>query len=1301
VQEPPVNQATEAALSNPYVGPRAFTLGERLYGREREVRKLLNLLVAERVVLLCSPSGAGKTSLIQASLIPLLDERSFHVLPVMRVSQDLPIVNTIDSRRPVNRYILSLLLSLEEALPAAQQLPLADLLSMSFADYLDRHAATISDGEVLIFDQFEEILTIDPTNRDAKLEFFTQVGAALRDRRRWALFAMREDYLAALDSYLRPIPTQLTTTFRLDLLGAAAARDAIQRPALGAGVAFADAAADQLVDDLRRVRVQRADGTTGEQLGDAIEPVQLQVVCYRLWERLRAGATRIVESDVAAVGDVDSALGDYYTERVAAIAAASGLHERAIRDWCEQRLITDQDIRGQVLQGVERSDGLANHAIGLLVDTHLVRAEKRRGATWFELAHDRLIAPIRKRNAAWREAHLSTLQRQAALWEQQDRSDGLLLRGATLTEAQGWAGAHADNMTESEQDFLAVCLAARAVRQRERRSNRLIRALAVVASIITLIAVVLLVLALRSADRATQSAALADRNADRANKEAQNAKIAADSATQARGTAEAEEQRAKQAEADTKRQSQVALARQLSAQVLTNLAAQPQRSLLLAVEAISTTQELYGFTTAEAEAALHQALVAADGTSIVDGILGFSPDARWLARVSRGGDILLQDVTARRAPSVVRRGLNFNDVQEIAVSSDGRRLVAVIRGQPLHLWDATNPDNPAIELTGTEAASLPAFSPDGQKLVANVGQDIWLWNVDNLTTTLKVWPQVTNLDSAPFSPDGRWMAVRDPPGNIELLDIGSLSEQPLALPAGQLASNVAFSPDGHWVALGDKQQTVWLWDLTNLAAEPLHLNGPKNWVTSLAFSHDSRRLVAGSQVDIRMWQLADFTVQELAIPGLIGDVRSLAFSPDDHWLAIGSWDTFVRLLNMDDPGSAPIELRGQVEQVVRMKFSADGRLLFSTGGTTWRWQLGGSLADELAGDGLALRGHARPVMAAGFSSDQRRLATASEDGTIRLWDTHDLSLPQAILNHTTGVYALAFSPDGHRLAIGDGAGATQLLDIDRIMQIAASQSVGGRRSALLQPSEIATATLVLPDRNSPPAGKRIKSVVFSPDGHLVASGGEASRVQIWSVADMAAPLAVHTIDTPVLALAFSPDNRWLATANPDGTVWVWDAHNPDAKPNILNAAKGQPVRTLAFSADGRWLVTVNAGADARWDTRQFGGGSNLQPILGDTIEAVSFGEAEAASPLNADDAGSGSESVVLRGAQNTVVAMAFSPGGRWLATGARDNTVRLWQLQLHDLVAQACHTSGRNLSAAEWSLFIGDRPYRKTCPDVP
>jgi len=334
-----------AARRSPYVGPRAYEEGEQLYGRDRDITRVTDLLVAERIVLLYSPSGAGKTSLIRAAIVPALRHEDFVVLPMIRVTNPLP--PALDVAR--NRYVMSTLLSLEEGQPRDSQLPLDALVTMTLGDYLEQRHAGV-DGLVLIFDQFEELLTIDSTDVEEKAAFVDQVGAALRDRGRWALFSMREDWIAGLDPFTRAIPTRLANTYRLDLLGETAARAAITRPAEEAGVHFSEAAATKLVNDLRRVRVQRQD-VASEELGPSVEPVQLQVVCSRLWDGLPEGTTEIDEADVEHAGDVDAALAGYYADRVAAAASQTGVSERAIRDWIETALITEQGFREQALHG--------------------------------------------------------------------------------------------------------------------------------------------------------------------------------------------------------------------------------------------------------------------------------------------------------------------------------------------------------------------------------------------------------------------------------------------------------------------------------------------------------------------------------------------------------------------------------------------------------------------------------------------------------------------------------------------------------------------------------------------------------------------------------------------------------------------------------------------------------------------------------------------------------------------------------------------------------------------------------------
>ncbi|MBK7201399.1 hypothetical protein [Candidatus Amarolinea dominans] len=198
-------------------------------------------------------------------------------------------------------------------------------------------------------------------------------------------------------------------------------------------------------------------------------------------------------TDLAEAGDVDRALTQFYEETLAAALAdpaAAGVSERQLRAWFDGELITEEGTRGLVHQGESDAGGLPNGVVRALQRRFLVRAEARGGDTWIELVHDRFVEPIRASNAAWFPQHLSALQRQAALWDEQGRSDGLLLSGEALVEAEGWAAEQTEPLEAVEQEFLGACRRAQAVAERERRQSRRIRLLAAVAGAVAVIAII-------------------------------------------------------------------------------------------------------------------------------------------------------------------------------------------------------------------------------------------------------------------------------------------------------------------------------------------------------------------------------------------------------------------------------------------------------------------------------------------------------------------------------------------------------------------------------------------------------------------------------------------------------------------------------------------------------------------------------------------------------------------------------------------------------------------------------------------
>ncbi|MGH2520984.1 MAG: hypothetical protein ACRDH2_00640, partial [Anaerolineales bacterium] len=1027
-REPPSAPAQPTRRANPYVGPRPFRPGERLYGRDREIQELLDLLIAERVVLLHSPSGAGKSSLIQAGLIPRLKDEGFHVLPVARVSlEPSPAVlkGRVAANGAFNRYVFSLLLSMEEALPAEQRTPLDKLAGLDLATYLSQRPRKEDDpdSEVLILDQFEEILTIDPANREAKAAFFSQLGAALRDRKRWALIAMRADYVAALDPYLRPVPTRLDNRFPLELLGPDASRQAIQLPARMRGVLFLESAARKLVDDLRRMRVQRLDGTMEEQPGPHVEPVQLQVVCYRLWENLAPDDREITEDDLAAVGDVDTALAEYYAGRVAAAAEATKVRERAIREWVDGQLITDQGTRGQVLMGAGKSEGLDNRVVSFLESAHLLRSEKRGGATWFELAHDRLLQPVRANNTAWFQSNLSELQRLAAVWDKQDRPEAMVLRGEALARAEEWAAAHPDEMTQVEQDFLEASRRVQVLIRQARRRNRIIAGLAVGATIAAIAAFGFWAqasVAQRQAEVAAEDAERSAATAEAASTEAINQKLLADAASllafQQKATAEAASLEAERERQHSAEQAEVNFERELAAAALNSLEIDPERGVLLALQGAAVARSLNQPPLSQAENALHRALSALRIERTVFGqaipAVGFSPDGHMRVVALLDDAMKVWDVTTWQDLQ------NVGEVAFAAFSPDGSRLAALDEDGLITVWDTATEARLLTLEVEPPAIGVPmqlVFSPDGSRLaLAGVDNIVQIWDV----TTGVQWPsldlrQRERIQAMAFSPDNARLAIATL-SDMGMWDVVSGQELYTLFAQDGVFLGLDFSPDGRYLAIGSSDRTAQFY--TSEGEGLFALPGHTDYVSDVAFSPDGRWLATASyDRAVKLWRLEydpagrlQSGQEVLSLRGHTGWVTSVEFSPDGIQLATYGEDITARLWNIAATYEVfTLDAHGRIYSAA---FSPDGTRLVTAGADQTANVWDAATAQWL----FTLEGHTGPVEFAVFSPDGTRIATAGRDGKAHIWDAASGRDLRTLVGHEGEVYGIAFSPDGTR-----------------------------------------------------------------------------------------------------------------------------------------------------------------------------------------------------------------------------------------------------------------------------------------------
>jgi hypothetical protein len=390
-------------IANPYVGPKAFEKEDAhlFFGRDREVQELSSLLIAHPAVLLYAQSGAGKTSLINAGLIPELERDRFEVFPPARVrateqeGSDLADVGNIFRFHSLMSW---------SGLPDLPQ----GFARMSLAAFLKERAHSLDHrgrpkARLLIFDQFEELFTFYPARWAEREGFFQDLAQCLaEDPLLRVLLVMREDYLANLDAYNAILPEGLHTRYRLECLGRYAAGLAVQKPVEKTGREFAEGVAAELVEKLASIRAQGVGGRMVDAPGEYVEPVQLQVVCQDLWNKVPPDARQITFDHLKKYGDVSLALQNFYESALKTARQKTGIKEDVLRGLFEYKLITAFGTRGTVLRGTDSSEGVPNAAIDELENQHIIRSETRAGAHWYELTHDRLIEPVRKSNESWK-----------------------------------------------------------------------------------------------------------------------------------------------------------------------------------------------------------------------------------------------------------------------------------------------------------------------------------------------------------------------------------------------------------------------------------------------------------------------------------------------------------------------------------------------------------------------------------------------------------------------------------------------------------------------------------------------------------------------------------------------------------------------------------------------------------------------------------------------------------------------------------------------------------------------------------
>ena len=1083
---------------SPYKGLVKFEADDKdkFFGRDRWITELTNYLENNNILLLLGASGSGKSSLIQAGLIPQLKDRpGYNQLINLNFTPDVD---------PFESFYTCLFPKYKAAAKLAQTVKEDTLIKV--VESLKQNSQWL-----IFIDQFEELFTITPkTERNIFIKSLMQLMEN-SDASVKVILTMRADFLDKLSPYPKLGRIHDRSSRILTDMDDSDLRLAIAEPAARNGVTFESGLIDQIIADFHQ------------------QPGALPLLQYTLnevWEKDHIHDRILNIETYQELGGVTGALqkqaDDIYNE-------FTGQQQKAF----EQIFIgliglkskEPVSIRSEIAT-FEKNE-IQKQVLTQLIDHRLLVSNREGGKATVEVAHEALLRSWKVLQNLIRENEEiinlgNRLSADAKQWDKSRQKDDL------------WSGSRLTRIVELQKqqslphlENVAIEFINASVTQAERQRNQKIRtARGIAAGSLVAVGISsgLGVMAWQKTNEAefNQADSLGRYSQSLFNNEHKELEafvqaIKAGKILQKQHTTNPEVINALQ-EAIYQGSERNRLEGHES--VVRSVSFSPDGKTL-ATGSGDKTLKLWNVETGKEIRTIkgHEGVVYS---------VSFSPDGKTLATGSEDKTIKLWNVETGKEIRTIKG--HEGSVLSVSFSPDGKTLATGSEDKTIKLWNVE---------TGKEIRTIKgdegfvysvSFSPDGKRLATgSTDNTIKLWNVETGKEIRTLKGHESPVYSVSFSLDGKTLATGSDDNTSKLWNVETGKEIRTIKGHEGVVLSVSFSPDGKTLATGSYDNTIKLWNVET-GKEIRTLKGHESPVYSVSFSLDGKTLATGSDDNTsKLWNVE--TGKEIrTIKGHEGVVLSVSFSPDGKTLATGSYDNTIKLWNVET-GKEIRTIKGHEGVVLSVSFSPDGKTLATGSGdnTLKLWNV------ETANVIRTLKGHESVVFSVSFSPDGKTLATGSANSTLKLWNVETGKEIRTIKGHEGVVLSVSFSPDGKTLATGSDDNTSKLWNVETGKEIRTLKGHEGVVSSVSFSPDGKTLATGSVDKTiklwNVETGNVIRtlkghegsvsSVSFSPDGKTLATGSADNTIKLWDLSlDF---LMVHSCDWVRNYLTYNPN----------------------------------------------------------------------------------------------------------------------------------------------------------------------------------